>query len=153
MQQIVRLGLVGRFLWCMIRQEQAVKLGRTDIEIVDDRTEPPGTIYHHALLELKILRSFGSTGTPVTQEVLERHILDGVNQAHSYGDTHNSLLRMLCCFDMRKADIGDSVTFAHVSNLAKDLNVSLRRWYLYHSSKALREANADAKVSTVGGAP
>lgn len=142
-QQMIRHALVGRFLWCTIRQEQAGKVGRTDIEIVDDRTGTPGTIYHHALLELKVLRSVGSTGNLYAKTAAADAIDEGLNQAHSYGEANNSKLRMLCCYDMRADDLGDDVTFFHVKDRATTLSVRLKRWYLYRSSQAYRNATVD----------
>ena len=145
-QQMIRHALVGRFLWCTIRQEQPGKGGRTDLEIVDDRTGTPGTIYHHALLELKVLRSFGSTGNPYGPGAANDAIIEGVNQANTYGAANNTLIRMLCCFDMRSDDPGDDATFVHVTDRAVTLSIRLKRWYLYRSSQAYRDANADKQL-------
>jgi hypothetical protein len=145
-QQMIRHALVGRFMWCTIRQEQAGKVGRTDLEIVDDRTGPAGTIYHHALLELKVLRSFGSTGIPYSQDAVNDAIIEGVNQANAYGVANNSLIRMLCCFDMRKDDPGDDATFVHVKDRAVTFSIRLKRWYLYRSSQDWRDALAEKQL-------
>lgn len=141
-QQFLRIGLAGRFSWCSIRAEQPGKLGRTDIEVVDDRTGAPGAITHHALLELKVLRSFTHTGSPYPDSNAKDAVSKGVNQAHAYGLTHNSLLRMLCCFDMRTVDVGDDTTFSHVMTDATTLSVRLKRWYMYRSSEHYRDAIA-----------
>lgn len=145
-QQFVQAGLAARFHWCTIRAEQAGKLGRTDLEIVDDRNGNPGAITHHALLEMKVLRSFGSTGSEYGSAANDEAIAKGLNQANSYGNANNSLLRMLCCFDMRSSDAGDAATFAHVQDEAKTLGVGLRRWYLYRSSDDMREALAKRQL-------
>lgn len=141
-QQFLRAGLAARFHWCTIRAEQASKLGRTDLEVVDDRTGEPGAITHHALLELKVLRSFSHSGTAYPAATTDDAISKGVNQAHSYGVNNNSLLRMLCCFDMRTDDVGNTATFAHVEANATTLCVSLKRWYMYRSSEHMRDAMA-----------
>lgn len=146
-QQMIRHALVGRFLWCTIRQEQPGKSGRTDLEIVDDRTGKQGTIYHHALLELKVLRSFGSTGRAYDATTIQDAIVKGVNQAHEYGTANNSVLRMLCCYDMRSDDVGDDVTFVHVKDRATTLSIRLKRWYLYRSSQDYRDANVDRHLA------
>ena len=146
-QQFLRTGLAGRFSWCSIRAEQPAKLGRTDIEVVDDRTGAPGAITHHALLELKVLRSFAHTGLPYPDSNAIDAVSKGVNQAHAYGLTHNTLLRMLCCFDMRTIDVGDSATFAHAMTDATALRVRLRRWYMYRSSALYRDAIANRRAA------
>ena len=55
---------------------------------------------------------------------------------------------MLCCYDMRKTDIGDNSVFAPFEQAAKDRDVFLKRYYLYNSSKALREALDEACVAS-----
>ncbi|WP_155769858.1 hypothetical protein [Burkholderia vietnamiensis] len=146
-QQMIRHALVGRFLWCTILQEQPGKSGRTDLEIVDDRTGKPGTIYHHALLELKVLRSFGSTGEAYNATTVQDAIAEGVNQAHSYGTAKNSVLRMLCCYDMRTNDVGDDATFIQVKDRATTLSIRLKRWYLYRTSQDYRDATVDQHLA------
>jgi hypothetical protein len=146
-QQFVRIGLATGFSWCKIRAEQPDKDGRTDLEIVDTDSCGPGVTVHHALLELKVLRSRGATGTSVSQSDMEQHIREGVEQAHSYGTSRNSLERMLCCFDMRDADFGDEAAFAHVKDAANTFNVSLNRWFLYRSPELMRAAQAAATLA------
>ena len=141
-QQFLRVGLAARFHWCTIRAEQAGKLGRTDLEVVDNRTGKLGSTTHHALLELKVLRSFSHSGSAYPAATTEEAVSKGVNQANSYGNDNNTLLRMLCCFDMRSDDVGDTTTFAHVQTNAATLCVSLKRWYLYRSSEHMRDALA-----------
>lgn len=145
-QQFLRVGLAARFHWCTIRAEQPGKLGRTDLEVVDNRTGEAGSITHHALLELKVLRSFSHSGSAYTAATTEDAVSKGMKQAHSYGNDNNTLLRMLCCFDMRTDDVGDTTTFAQVQTEAATLCVSLKRWYLYRSSEHMREALAQSQL-------
>lgn len=151
-QQFLRVGLAARFHWCTIRAEQPSKLGRTDLEVVDDRTGEVGRVTHHALLELKVLRSFSHSGSAYTAASNQESVSKGVNQAHAYGNINNTLLRMLCCFDMRSNDIGDTTTFAHVQTEAATLCVSLKRWYLYRSSDHMREARAQRELAAANDA-
>lgn len=139
-QQMVRHGLIGRYSNFSIRSEQSGPAGRTDLEIVDDQTGPRGTATHHAVLELKVLRSRGETGIKVTPEQTEEHVVEGVSQAFAYGKNKNTRVQMLCCFDMRDDDVGDSATFAHVLQRGAELSVLLRRWFLYRSSADYRAA-------------
>ena len=145
-QQFLRAGLAGRFHWCTIRAEQAGKLGRTDLEVVDNRTGELGSVTHHALLELKVLRSFSHSGSAYAAAETQEAVSKGVKQAHSYGKENNTLLRMLCCFDMRSDDVGDTTTFAQVQTEAATLCVSLKRWYLYRSSEHMRDALAKRQL-------
>lgn len=141
-QQIVRIGLVAKFSPCSIRAEQSGKVGRTDLEIVEVKPSGAGELVHHALLELKVLRSWTESGSAVTGQFVRDHIDEGVKQANAYGKEKNSKIKMLSCFDMRDSDLGDSATFAHVAALADTLGVLTSRWFLYASSKAYREAIA-----------
>lgn len=145
-QQFLRVGLAARFHWCTIRAEQAGKLGRTDLEVVDNRTGEVGSVTHHALLELKVLRSYSHSGSVYAAAATDEAVSKGVNQAHSYGKDNNTLLRMLCCFDMRSDDVGDTTTFAQVQTEAATLYVSLKRWYLYRSSEHMRDALAQREL-------
>lgn len=151
-QQFLRAGLAARFYWCTIPAEQPGKLGRTDLEIIDDRTGPQGTNVHHAVLELKVLRSFSNSGTPYPAATNQDAVFKGVNQAHAYAVSKNSLLRMLCCFDMRTDDVGDTTTFAHVQTDATTLCVSLKRWYMYRSSEHMRNALAQYQIEAANDA-
>lgn len=151
-QQFLRVGLAARFHWCTIRAEQAGKLGRTDLEVVDNRTGEVGTIIHHALLELKVLRSFSCSGSAYAKGTTDEAVSKGLEQAHSYGNENNTLLRMLCCFDMRSDDVGDASTFAHVQIEATKLCVSLKRWYLYRSSELMRDAIAQRDLEAANDA-
>jgi hypothetical protein len=146
-QQLLRLGLIGRFLHCSIRSEQPGKIGRTDLEVVDDRSGPVGTVIHHAVLELKVLRSRGETGTAVSDKDMLDHMEEGLEQAHGYARDKNSRMGILCCFDMRDQDVGDAQSFSHISSRGAELGVRLRRWYLYRSSNAWRAAIAARKLS------
>jgi hypothetical protein len=152
-QQFLRVGLAARFHWCTVRAEQAGKLGRTDLEVLDNRTGEAGSVTHHALLELKVLRSFSHSGSAYPATATEEAVSKGVNQAHSYGNDNNTLLRMLCCFDMRSDDLGDTTTFAHVQTKAATLCVSLKRWYMYRSSEHMRDALAQRELVVAANDP
>jgi hypothetical protein len=149
-QQLLRTGLITKFTPCSVRQEQTGKIGRTDLEIVDDRSGPPGQVEHHALLELKVLRSRGETGssTAYSLKLNQAHIEEGLNQAHTYGVDKHSKIKMLCCFDMRDSNDADEVTFAHIKDKASSLSVLTKRWFLYRDSAAYRAAIAAAVGAT-----
>jgi len=146
-QQLLRVGLITKFTPCSVRQEQTGKVGRTDLEIVDDRTGQRGQVEHHALLELKVLRSRGETGNSAGYSLkkIKEHIEEGLNQAHSYGSDRNTKTKMLCCFDMRDSNDPDEVTFAHIKDKAISLKVLTKRWFLYRDSAAYR-----ADIAAVG---
>lgn len=146
-QQFLRVGLAARFFWCTIHSEQPSKNGRTDLEVVDDRTGEIGSITHHAVLELKVLRNYSHSGTEYQSTTNDEAVSKGVTQAYAYGNNKNTLLTMLCCFDMRTIDVGDNTTFAHVQTNAASLCVKLKRWYMYRSSDHMRDAEAKIQIA------
>lgn len=136
-------ALAGAFPICTVRHEQFVPEGRLDIEIEQSDPIDRGKITRHAILELKVLRSFTEGGNPVSDKVTLDWIESGVKQAAAYRDSKSAKWSALFCFDMRTADSGQSC-FSHVVELATNLKVSLRSWYLYATSELLREALASA---------
>ena len=137
----LKAGLAGAFLTCTIRHEQPMPEGRLDLEIEEADPLNSGHVTRHALLELKILRSFGCGGETYTAQQTLDWVRSGVEQAAAYRDNKNANYAILCCFDMRKSDTNEAC-FAHVRDLARSLSVELRRWFLYNTSKAYRAARA-----------
>lgn len=136
-QVSLKAGLVNAFPWCVVRHEQPTIPGRIDLEVEEIDPAQPGKVVRHAILELKVLRSFWSTGTQVSQNETDSWVRSGVLQAAAYRDDKGARAAALCCFDMRKEDSSDSC-FVHVSNLAHDRQVLLRRWYIFASSHLYR---------------
>lgn len=147
-QHEVTRALAGRFGWLMdVRSEQPSSIGRTDVELVQFRGLPLGQNIRHALIELKVLRSTTVNGKGVKPKLMVRHISQGVRQASEYGEAANSNIRMLCCYDMRHTDDGTDAVFKDFKQPAADRKVVLRRFFLYRSSDALREALDNIKVA------
>lgn len=132
-------ALAGRLApFIDVRSEQPSTIGRTDIELIQTFGLSNGLSIRHALIELKILRSYGSTGRSVPPKHIIRHISQGVRQAALYAPT--ARIKMLCCYDMRMKDLGDTAVFTPFEKAAADRDVFLKRYYLYNSSQNLREA-------------
>lgn len=147
-QYAVRLGLHGRFgPHCRVRAEQPDKDGRTDIEIIGDFGVAQGKQTNFAVLEMKVLRERGSTGILHSPAQIDQHVLDGLEQASTYGDDRHFEERMLCCFDMRATNAGASAVFAAINDAAAKLNVHLCLWFLYRSSDHYREAQVAGKLT------
>lgn len=146
-QHAVRMTLVGAFRLCHIREEQSDKDGRTDLEIVEHQGRSHDQIVHHAVLELKVLREKGSTGTAYSNAAIAKHVRDGLEQASSYGEGRNFRERMLCCFDMRPENLGEDVVFGEVKVDASTLVVHLRHWFLYRSSDHWRKCTVTQKLN------
>lgn len=143
-QHMVRLALIGAFRRCTIRGEQSGKDGRTDLEIVEDHAQHH--VVHHAVLELKVLREKGATGGNYSDRKISEHMRDGLNQAHHYGARRNFRDLMLCCFDMRAINAGETEVMAPLAADAKTLGVHLRHWFLYRSSDHWRNCEVGKKL-------
>ncbi len=134
-------ALAGAFPVCTIRHEQFMPEGRLDIEIEQGDPIDRGKVTRHAILELKVLRSFTDGGTVVTDSDTLNWVTSGVEQVAAYRDSKNAKWSALFCFDMRNKESGQSC-FNHVAALASSLRVSLRCWYLYATSELYRHALA-----------
>lgn len=145
-QRVVKIGLHGRFPHCRIVAEQPGKDGRTDVEVVGDFGVAPGAVTNFAVLEMKVLVEKGSTGIVKSAKDIEAHVDDGVNQAYTYGGDRKFRDRMLCCFDMRAANVGAAAVFAGIKDKAEALGVHLCFWFLYRSSEHYRECKVAAAL-------
>jgi hypothetical protein len=142
-QMYLVTGLTAAFPTTTVRMEQTQVTGRLDIEIEEPDPIDRSKFTRHAILELKVLRSFGSTGNAVSAAETEEWIKSGVEQAAAYRMERKALASALCCFDMRQTDTGEAC-FTTVSECAKELCVSLWRWFIYSKSKILRSAITSA---------
>ena len=140
LQSYLKAGLIMGFPYCTVRHEQTQPAGRTDLELEQSNPSDRSVITRHAIIELKVLRSFRSTGLLVPDAQTKEWTKEGVIQAAAYRDEKGSRWSALCCFDMRKQDAGDNFCFDHVQELSSQLNVTLRRWFLYASSADFRQA-------------
>lgn len=139
-QLYLRAGLTTAFPACTVRHEQTSVPGRLDLEIEQSDPLDRGDIVRHAILELKVLRSFSNTGKTIyTEQDALDGIEKGVKQAATYRDDKDAKAAALCCFDMRRINTGEKC-FEHVTELAKRLVVVLRRWFIYATSEQYREA-------------
>lgn len=137
-QWTIKPGLAAAFPSCTVRHEQSSVPGRVDLEIEENDPLDRGRVVRHAVLELKVLRSFWSTGTVVSNTETLSWIDSGVRQAAAYRSDKGARAAALCCFDMRRENSGETC-FEHVLTLAETLDVKLRRWYLFASSSLYRE--------------
>ena len=147
-QHEVTRALGAAFWWLDVRSEQPSSVGRTDVELIQFRSLPVGQNVRHALIELKVLRSFTSTGRDITQSVTQRQISQGIRQAAVYGLHANAGIRLLCCYDMRQTDVGTAEVYKDFQQPATDRQVVLRRYFLYNSSDALRLAEDAAMIAS-----
>ena len=132
------IGLQQAFRGCKVRVEEKDTTGRLDLELEEQDWVDPTRFIRHAVLELKVLRSRGSTERTVSSTKTKEWVLSGVKQAAAYKAKRNAIATALCCFDMRDADTGNEC-FVEVTELAEQLGVRLERWYLYSSAARYRE--------------
>lgn len=122
----------------LVLSEVSTGEGRLDM-LLASPGPAKGQMIHHALLELKALRTFSQTGT--TQYKIADHkawIQKGTIQAIAYQGVHNPLHTALCCFDMCKEELTDEYWFSDSAALAANSEVLQWRWRLYNSSDSYR---------------
>jgi len=137
-QETLDVGLQMAYPTCDVRAEQPGALGRVDIEVYVPISGAGGKKTPGAVLELKVLRSCGSTGAPWSAQHTKSWIYDGVVQAASYRDERSFPETALCCFEMRKAHDGEAC-FAHVVTVAADRSVVLRVWPVFNTTSSFRK--------------
>jgi hypothetical protein len=136
-QGYLRIFLSGALPGCTVREEQSDTIGRLDIEVEEPIDGVPFGFRRLAILELKVLRSFGSGGASVSRIETLDWIKGGVLQAAAYRDERSAAEAALCCFDMRRDHEGDRC-FEHVLVDATARKVRLRCWPIFNSSEAFR---------------
>jgi hypothetical protein len=143
---VVRNGLTGQFPACLVRAEQVQATGRLDIIIVEPISADRSVVKHHAILELKVLRSRNSGNRNIPVQRMHDWVEDGVKQVAEYRADKGAAAAALCCFDMRDLP-SEQDCFDHVRVLAGQLRVRLRCWHLFASSAAYRAYRVDVAIS------
>ncbi|TPM45633.1 hypothetical protein FJ951_17540 [Mesorhizobium sp. B2-2-3] len=90
----------GYFRPILIQREQAVNVGRIDILFTDPTAQPNAR--HPAVVEVKVLRSFGSTELPISPSTNLYSLVKGMGQAKAYRRVKKAKLGALAVFDLRK---------------------------------------------------
>lgn len=137
-QGILNVALSTALPTCDVLPEQPDSVGRIDLLIEEHIPGAPSIVRRAAILELKVLRSFGSTGRAKSDNENNEWIESGVRQAAEYRDKRKAAECALCCFDMRREHVGDSC-FDHVKEEAERRTVRLRSWHIFKSSDAYRQ--------------
>jgi hypothetical protein len=136
-QMYLETALNAALPTCTIRSEQPQVSGRLDIEVEEPDDSDPSRVTRHALLELKVLKNYGSTGESTSDQETSTWIDEGVDQAYAYREERGTTASALCCFDMRKGFTGPSA-FDAVRSKAQSLQVTLRVWHLFATAKEYR---------------
>ncbi len=138
-QAYLKPAFAAAFPSCRVYDEFAGTMGRADLHLEEQNPSTPGNVTFLAVLELKVLRSYSDGGSEYSNTHVTEWVKKGVLQAGAYRKERGHRIAALCCFDMREQDTGDQC-FDDVSELAADLNVALRRWFLFASSELARQA-------------
>lgn len=134
-QDALMAGLGGAFgSPYFIEQEFSGDTGRFDIGFRESIAT--GVTKLHVILELKVTRSFGSTGTSMSFKENEQHVVEGVEQAWSYADEHGADAAACLVFDLRKED--EHRFLAAASARAVALSVLLRLWRCFPTAEDYR---------------
>ena len=134
----MKTALAARLFNCVVRHEQTMRGGRSDIEIVQVLGD--GTTITTAEIEVKVLRERTRRGRQWSEKQNEWWMRRGVGQAAAYREDRQAKWGVLWCFDMRTQDRGEAATFAGVKCHAGNLEVALERNFLYNSAGAWRQA-------------
>ncbi|MCF3463414.1 hypothetical protein GTY70_05895 [Stenotrophomonas maltophilia] len=122
-----------------VRAEGSSEMGRYDFFLEEQDPLNASTWTHHAIIELKVLKSFSEAGSPVADAKNIKAVSDGLTQAAAYRDSHYCRFAALCCYDMRTAPDPEGAV-AHERKRAAHLDVAMWSWPLYPSAKLAREA-------------
>lgn len=133
----VRVALLGAFLNYRVGNEKPVPSGRYDVAI-GYFDNVASTLTQYGIIELKVLRSFGSTGHAYSAH--DSYVREGVIQAATYREDEGAVWAQLACFDMRiEADASDACMSA-ANDLADEQRVMLDRWQIYATSTEYRHS-------------
>lgn len=142
-QAALKHAFIGAFSSCRVYTEVVGTTGRADLHIEELDPLDKSIVDRVAVLELKVLRTFSSTGDRQYSDAeIAEAVEKGVKQAGAYQQERDYRVAVLCCFDMRDADTGDDC-FEVVEELAAELAVALRRWYIYSNAELYRNAIAN----------
>ncbi|MDI7660206.1 hypothetical protein QLZ26_08815 [Cronobacter universalis] len=114
--------------------------GRLDLLLISKSSEG-GRQINHALLELKALRSFSSSGGTNYQNNTQLEWIDkGMRQALEYKNAHNPYHSILCCFDMSNKNKTDDFWFGKTKDFSAEHNIHQWRWRIYNSAENKRKS-------------
>lgn len=116
--------------------ETRVTPGHIDIFILPKSNDEAG----RAVLELKAIRQYGSTGKSVSTADALKHLQGGMDQALTY--VEDATNKYLCAYDMRK--VRDQTLLDEAKAGCDAVGVSFRAYEVFESATAVRESKAKA---------
>ncbi|WP_459906684.1 hypothetical protein [Caballeronia sp. HLA56] len=133
-QENVLVALRVMFTGYTTLAETNIPIGRTDLFMISKNEKDPA----RGLLELKVLRSFSSTGSKIHESVLKQHLMGGRIQARTYGSQLGACIRLLCSYDLRK-DKKEELLDGIRSECGTD-GVTFKNYPVQNSSSNVRDA-------------
>ncbi|QQM31716.1 hypothetical protein JET14_05980 [Martelella lutilitoris] len=133
-------GLRVAFVKYNFRAETFTDDGRADIEIWRySNSEGQKARVTDWILELKALADKTTTGSSVSDSKCREAIRSGLEQAVAYKQRLNAGRAALCCYDMRREDIGHEKCFTEIAESAATAEVPLWRWFLFRGTADSRK--------------
>jgi hypothetical protein len=145
-QGIVEVGLAQAMGNVRVKREETGAMGRFDLALIEHDPLDSSKTINHAILELKIVKSFTHSGTPVPPRDNKSAVLKGTKQAWAYREEHKSRMAALCCYDMRSTPSPNNCSELG-SNVATKLNVEFWAWPLFPTPDAARDWYAEKELA------
>lgn len=140
-QEVLHTALVTLlgFGSIVIRQEGTSELGRYDFHFKEQDPVDSSVWTHHAVVELKVIKSFTEAGNPVPDSTNAQAVTDGLKQAVAYRKDQSCRFAALSCYDMRKTP-DPQAAITHEQGNAAAWNIGLWAWAMYPSADKARDA-------------
>ena len=122
--------------------EDKTNIGRIDVRLLISGARADRSLTYWVILELKVIKSFTNSGTPVGNSSNLNSIVKGVRQTGSYRANRKVEEGMLEIYDLRKDKSKDLITHENVSKALNQYCPPLRVnvWPLFGSSVDARNA-------------
>ena len=140
-QKALRLSLNSWFRGVVrAGTEDTTKIGRIDVRLL--KKEASGGLAYWIILELKVIKSYTSTGTSVGDSANVEAIVKGVKQAGAYRANRDAVEGMLEVYDLRQDKAKDLTTRQEVTVAAAKYSPRPRInvWPMYGSAEDARNA-------------
>ncbi len=136
-QSIIQNGLACALGNVRVKHEGTGITGRYDLALVEQDPLDPSKFTNHAVLELKVVKAFTSSGRKVSEGTNLTAVIKGVRQAFAYRKERGAHIAALCCYDMRPKPTLDQ-DYKRGCKIAKNLNVDFWAWPLFSTTEAYR---------------
>lgn len=136
-QTTVETSLIHALGSIRVQNEGKGKYGRYDLLLTEQDPLDTTKSTQIAILELKVVKSFTSSGTKHSEYSNKMGVVKGIKQAYAYRLEHKSRLAVVCCYDMR--DTPDLHKHSSSScKMAKKADVLFWAWPIYRNAEAAR---------------